>query len=43
MNFVIKTNRKEEKRKNSLVPTEKMIEEYENYADQLRDALKISK
>ena len=43
MNFLNKTNLKEDKRKNSLAPTDKMIEEYENYADQLRDALKISK
>ena len=43
MNFLIKTNLKEDKRKNSLAPTDKMIEEYENYADQLRNALKISK
>ena len=43
MNFLNKTNFKEDKRKNSLAPTDKMIEEYENYADQLRNALKISK
>ena len=43
MNFLNKTNFKEDKRKNSLAPSDKMIEEYENYADQLRDALKISK